>query len=526
MLRKPLHLFFLIIVLVLFFILQFFSLRQHTQSFYFGDETEHLTLAWMMVKQGKELYTDLSTVHQPLVFYTSMVFLRSIAYENLYMFIERLRQFMIAFSLLGALLITLRFREKGLITSFLVETVKFYFFGYHMLAESLTVYPIIWVVGVLFERYIIIPRSVDHGKILDDVMFGGSIFWIAFNYFPSLPFLFLAFLLYVTHQRRVVMLRVAASALLPTMVLFMQIDLLAWYQETIANAVKYIVPFESQITSLTAKLSLMFYPLLSFSQLKIVVGRYFVGLTVMGLVGCYQMLKSERNRRKVALILISIYVLVILLNLRVPYSNIAFYSAFHVLPMAAGFTMLILSIVTRAISATTPPTRRIITIGFACLTIVLLVSSTEWWRERKDKLNDHYIQYGEVESIGNALMILKLPGDTLLVGNNDGYMNIVADLPLAARQNAHLPWAWRSPRLRQEFVTLMQKETPTFVYFPESTNPYYLYIKPILEREYIRLRRGDGATTSAYILKTVVHRYSSEQRMNLEKLYYILPQID
>ena len=65
-----------IAVLSVFFVLQFFFFRGHTQSYYFEDETEHLVPAWMMSRGEYELYDDFSTNHQPVtIFVARIVFL-------------------------------------------------------------------------------------------------------------------------------------------------------------------------------------------------------------------------------------------------------------------------------------------------------------------------------------------------------------------------------------------------------------------------------------------------------------------
>lgn len=514
----------LIILLALFFFVQFIALSEHTQSFYFGDETEHLVPAWMMIKDGNKLYTHFSTVHQPLPILTSFLFLSLVKFQSLFMLIEKLRQFMFLISFLGALLVTIRFRDRGFVAALLVESIRFYFFGYHLLAESLIVYPTMLIVGLISERFILNRQISENQRKIDDLLFGLSLFWIALNFLQAWLFLALAIAYYSSNRSKATTLRVGLSALIPTSFLFISIDPVAWFQETMVNPLLYIIPYQPQVASINAKLSLFIYPFLSFLSLESKVSQFFTALSLMGVISSIILLHQVKNRKRLVYVLISLYVMVIVLNLRIPETNIAFYSAFHVLPLAAAYSMFIATLIgTTASLILEAKWRRVFNVFFISFMLLALGKFSEWWFESKDKLNDHYIQYGEVESVGQAFRALKVEQDRLLVGNVDGYIHIVADIPPATRQNAHLPWAFRSPKLRQEFIDVIDKSPPTFIYFPESQNPYYVYLAPILEEKYTRLSRLDGGLTNAYILNRKIEDRSPNQWHEFEKLYWKIP---
>ena len=133
------------------------------------------------------------------------------------------------------------------------------------------------------------------------------------------------------------------------------------------------------------------------------------------------------------------YLLSILLNSRVTSLDVGFYSAFHILPQAAFFTMVVIQVVYFSYKTLTTLTARRIFSGIVVLTgIAIITNSTIWWRESAsiDKWNEHFIQYGEDESIGMAIAAVRKKGDTLLAGTQSSFINIFADIPLATRQTA------------------------------------------------------------------------------------------
>jgi len=232
------------------------------------------------------------------------------------------------------------------------------------------------------------------------------------------------------------------------------------------------------------------YPILSVSALNQVVAKYYFFLSLFCLLA---LLFGSRNivfNIKRTAVFLFFYLLLISLNLRVTGLNIGFYSAFHVLPQAAFFTMAAVALIFRQ-------NIKILYI----FTVVIFALSIGWWLEavKTDKLNEHYINYGDEESLGMALAAIKNKDDTLLAGPQS-FLNLASDIPLATRQTAYLPWSWQVPELNNELTVTMRISPPTFIFFPEMNNPYYYFLAPILQEKYKRIERTFGSQTDLYIL--------------------------
>ena len=523
---KKLNVVVLIIIVAVFFVLQFTNLKTHTQSFRFGDESEHLTPGWMMANFGTRLYTELHTNHQPIPILTSLVFFKTVKYPNLFMLIERVRQFMLAISFIGALVLIFRFGLVGLVSVLLIETAAFWLLGYHVLAESLALYPTMFILGVIAKRLFWENQKTSKTmKPAENVLFGLCIFWIGFSLLPSWPFLFFSTLVYfrlIDHKSRKVTL---ISLVLPTVFLFMIIDIRGWFNDTFMINIKYFLPYETETKDFKSYLAILTYPFLSLFKPSVPVAKYYLFLTLISLSSVGVVLANSKRKAFLILRLLLLYGLIILLNLRIPKIDVGFYTAFHVFPQLGALTILSILLINLALDEIGKKSVQKIAFlsisGF--LILAALFSNTAWWRENKDKLEEHFIQYGDIESLGSALDKLKLENDKFLVGQLEGLLNIASGLPVAGKQNAYLDWSFQSEESRRNLTDLMNNRSPTFIYFPEG-GPYFTLLKPYLEGQYTRLQRFDGGLTYAYMLNSEMNKRTQQQWNEYESLFYKIPE--
>jgi len=512
-------------VLLVFFVLQFREFYSHTQSFYFEDETEHIAPAWMMMKHGSKLYEDLSTNHQPLPILTSRAFLSLVSFNSLYLLVERMRILMMGVSFLGAVLLTWRFGVRGLVSSVLVESVKFYLFGYHLLAESLIVYPVMYLVGVLAEKVVDKKSKVS---VFEGLLVGLSVFWVGFNWLPAWPFLILMTFWYLKGADKSISKWVGIGLVSPTLLMFSRISLAGWWQETVVNLWKYFLPFEYGKRGLVEYLKMGMYPLLGFLKLGKAIPTHIAGVFLVFALGGLMIMAKSRNRKLMEIKLLILYLLIILLNLRVDTMDIGFYTAFHVLPQFAGLTMVGVGMAFNGLGGLKKIADKvqywIMVMVIGGVMIGVLVVNTRWWGGTNDKMNENYIQYDKFQSVGSAIKSIKDDDDTLLVGPLHGFIYVMADTPMAGRQNAYLPWAYRSPALRKEFEDMMKKRAPSFIYFSEDrSNPYYVALESNYLVDYERIDRVDGGKTDLNISKGFISDENKIDWKRFEELGFLKP---
>ncbi|KKR87466.1 MAG: hypothetical protein UU34_C0004G0007 [Candidatus Curtissbacteria bacterium GW2011_GWA1_41_11] len=515
----------LLAILFLFFALQYKNFQKNTQSFRFGDESEHLTPAWMMTNYNSKLYKDITTNHQPLPILTSAVFFKITKYQNPFMLIERLRQYMLLISFLGALVLVLKFRLVGLTAVILIETVKFYLFGYHLLAESLALYPVMFLAATVTARLLNKqPKFSSICKNLEVILFGLGTFWVAFSLLPAWPFLLVINIIYFYRLKKEMRFLLIASIILPTILLFMLISPGGWYHYTIMDNIRYFIPQDTETKSWNTYLLVLAYPFQSIVNPSGPIGKYLLILTAIITTAIISTLPNIKSRLPFIFKFALIYLLFVLLNLRITRIDIAFYTAFHILPMLGALTIAAIILFKNSVSLfKKEPAKKIALLFFGALLLTTsLFFNTTWWREDVDKTNEHFIQYGDIESLGFALNIIKLEGDKLLVGQLEGLLNIFSGIPTAGWQNAYLDWSFQSEESTKRLVNLMENTPPTFIYFPPG-GLYFNLLTPYLNKKYTQIQRGNGNKTNAYILTSQIDKISKQQWKDYENLYYKIP---
>jgi hypothetical protein len=439
----------------------------------------------------KTLYADLSTNHQPIPVYFGAFLMDVIPYVTLFELIERLRLGMFLFFLLIGVGLVARFREQGLFAFVLTFSVGYYFFAWHVLAESLAVPAVLYLVLLCMEKLLAAKQQETISfQYLDSAVAGVAVVWLGFCLLPLLPFCLLvtSYLFWkFTKQQRIY---AGSAALVATILIFSLISPIDWYRETVTNNLKYFIAYQEPLAG-SEWVKILAFPFLPFLKpLDRVAQIFYVPFCIgVGIVVAY-VRKHKKNISRAGIGTgICIYLLLIALNPRVYTFPVAFFTGFHLFPYVAGYFGVFASIL--FLHAKQGDIRKRLVLLSLLLPLFLL--NTEWVFTKKDKLNEYYIQYGSHESYAQLVKVLKSDGDTFFSGpNGHGYLNIISELPIAGRQLFHLQWAYRSPQLRSEFHQLLATNPPEFIYMTEDTSGYHTDLAPVLEKEYREILQDDN----------------------------------
>lgn len=504
-----------VLCVVIFFGLLFVGVRNQSHSWYFQDETEHVTLGWMLTEFGRHLYVDLSTNHQPIPILVGGALAKLIPAVTFFEFIDRLRIGMWAVAAVTSAVIALRFRWAGVIAVILTYSLGHYFFAWHVLADSLVVPAVIWV---------LLASAKASQKKLDHLLFGAALFWIVFNLVPLWPFAVATAAHYIWLNRKSSWVWLLPGVVLPTLILWIFVNPFHWWQETVINNVFYFIPYEAETDS-WHYFRLLTYPLQHLPYLSSPIARFYLGGFLL-LMGAAAFVKPKKWQQSQLLQLVFFIGVLFLLNPRISVINVSFYSGFHLFPYLAGVATMIG--IAGQILWQKPLTvqRRYVLLAGGIGLIILLGSNMGWIWEKRDKMSDYYIQYDTFQAYGTALKTISQTGDTLMTGpDGAGYMNMMADLPLAGRQNFHLEWAYRVPYLRQVWLEMIEKQPPTFIYFDLQDDSYSHILKPLIESKYVVLRRRDGTPTLLRMRKDAAERVEPAQWQKFEEQAFQQPQL-
>ncbi|MDQ3009073.1 MAG: hypothetical protein M3Q81_05820, partial [bacterium] len=410
-------------------------MRNHSQSWYFQDETDHVTMGWMMHRFDKVLYQDLSTNHQPLPVLVGNVLTQFIPYNTLYILIERLRLVMFGVTALTSILLTLRFGLKGAVAAVATFSVSYWYFGWHILQETLAIPALLFIFMLLIEYCFFrtnAKKEVTKIQYWDSFLFGLSLFWLTFTLLPLAPFVIGSIVLFLLCATKKESLIAFISGLAPTLILFSFIPLNLWFEETILNNVRYLLPEISPLT-VTQQFQLIFYPFLSFLNPGDVVARNFLFSTVLlilsSIVLAVKMLQHIRDSKQTTSQFLSknrffivksavLLAMFISLNTRVYENPNAFFTGFHLYPYIAGFAVIVSYLIVNSFHHTTKVTQ----LAIVLLCVGWLANNSFWMLEKKNKTNESYIQYGTFDSVGRAIKIMKTENSTVFSGpDGHGY---------------------------------------------------------------------------------------------------------
>jgi hypothetical protein len=494
-------------LLFIFFFLLLIGVRNQSHSWYFQDETEHVTVGWMITEFSRQLYGNLSTNHQPLPVLVGGLLAKVIPYSTFFQFIDRLRMSMWLFALITSFAVVVRYRWKGLWAVLFTYSIGHYFFAWHVLADALVIPAVLWIVLGLIDKK---QHSFDH------IIFGVSAFWITFNLLPLWPFVLFTWVYYVWLHRQS-WKRVMSGFLVPTFFLFLMINPIRWWQETVMNNVLYFIPYEGK-SDVWHYFRLLTYPFLHLKYLGSPVARLYVfGIALMG-AWLIHLKNTSTLKKKDLFNILMLAIGVFLLNPRVSEVNASLYSGFHVFPYVAGMAVF-MSVAFVSLFSHFSSSKKMQSLIYLLCTVVVIfiVSNLGWVREKRDKMSDYYIQYDTFQAYGTALKTIASPGDTLLTGpDGAGYMNMMAGLPLAGKQNFHLEWAYRVPYLREEWIEMVKTTPPTFLYYDLGTDSYSQVLAPLVNSNYVVLHRTDGTPTLLRMKKDAVEKVTAEQWKKFE----------
>jgi len=175
----------LLIAFILLVIFQIWIASGRLYIYHFVDEDHHIVNAYMMT-QGKSIYQDLSSNHQPLPFIFSYFLQKFLPINNLLNLIKFHHLFILMYGIGWYFILVRKFKYKAIAFGFLFEAIKYLFFGNLFLAETFAVYPLVYLGFLFFHNNL----KINFDNIFDKFIFSVSFILIAFNLAPLWPLLF------------------------------------------------------------------------------------------------------------------------------------------------------------------------------------------------------------------------------------------------------------------------------------------------------------------------------------------------
>lgn len=474
--------------LVIVLLASFRLTNQRVFSFHFVDEEDHIVTADFM-NQGLKLYKDLSVNHQPLVYLGSQALQKITKPNSIYLLIKTHRLAMWAYGAIWSVILVSRFGLAGLVFSLFFEGLKFYGFGNLWLMESMVIYPTVYLFGRMIKAWLI---NKWPGK-WESVWLGVCSFLIVFNLVPLWPWLAVVWLVLLIKNRQGFG-RQLVGLVIPTIMLFILVSPTDWFRETIYYNLVYAMPQLSVIKTVQDWLKIIGFPFLAFVsknsyQAKVMV-YFFTGLLATSLI------------KKKYWLLVLVYLLLILANLRVPAAEKVFYEGFHLLPWTGLLLISFSVLVSRVRNRLVILALTVWGLGLFLNKNMPLFWQTESWQE-------YHINYSVFDDMNFAVKVLAQPGDRMAVLTSESLVYWQAGVRPATRQVVYYSWEHDVPRLKEEYEQAFYgDEPPEFIYGSHEVE--------LVKNKYVAVL-NNGQSTELFVNKDKLAKLTDEIKAKLSQ---------
>ncbi len=478
-LREHKLLFFLLLCLPIIYAIQYKIFIPHLSAFGCFDDCFNIVGGYFILK-GKTLYSQIFFNHQMLMAYISFGVQLIRPAQNIYELILTHRQFLLIFSFIASTVLVLRFKLTALGFILMYEFSKFYLFGNRFLAESLIVYPLVYLLGVVWEK-------LHKQKIsFYDYIVAALCSW--FIIFMREPFIPLSFFLYFVILKgkiiRAKKISVAFFSFLSLLILT-KTPLSDYYFNLVTVNQQTILASEPIKSPFLKIFEIFFYPLAVFFGGEWNIFRYLLIILSVTFISLIVYLSIVKQQKKVSFF---IFIILGLANIRtVPPGNI-FYAAFHLLPWYALFIFSIFLLIRELYSSNKQFAK--IVIFFLCIFFGgTLLSPPSYLYEKAYPHEQFITEYGQQLQVGEGIRALSNPEDTLFV---DGFDDLIYWQAAMVSQYKYTWYTSVMPLIPtySNARLLMFKENPPDFYYgscPKETTPFRL-LPSFVNKQYIRLK--------------------------------------
>jgi hypothetical protein len=464
------------------------------------------------INRGALLYRDVFFIHQPLAELISALVQQLTHPVNIYDLVLKHRQALWIFSYFWVILMSVRFGAPALIFSILYEPVKYYFFGDRYLGESFTVYPVAYLIFLLFS-----PPKSAFSKIIDSVFAAIGAFIGIFEREPYVP---VSILLYIS----VLFISIRSKFRLYSILLFsvMTLSLLSYLPlknyyfnvVTVNQATLIKGEIGNSNFILHNILPALFYPFKLFlpgGDWTIV--RYYQMVLIVTLIILY--LKEKPKPVITAVMIMSL----ILANLRSTNPGKMYYEAFHMLVWLSVVCAL-----TAILWGNINTKFRYIS-GFLILIIagLFFINKSSFIHEKFDPHSLYMTNYGPTQFYGMVIKSISGPGDTLFVDGADDLVYWAAGIPAAYKFKMFTSVMPAFDIYLKSRFEMFQNYPPSFYYGSCPESPSALKkLPPDQINNYVRLTTNISPTC-LWISKIKYDQITTEQWKMLSDKYQITP---
>lgn len=452
---------------------------------------------------GKQLYTDFFFNHQPIPAYISWAIQSLYQPQSIYELIYRHRMVLIYYFAIADVVLTLRFGLAGFAFAVLYETTKGYVFGERFLAESMIVYPLVYLFGLSLrgERSLAVARDKLRNLIhIEHVLAAIAAWFVVFSREPYVPLALFLFGVYLWRLQKGGALGLAAFAILSAATILIHNPAEYWWNVVVASA-KSVAGAEIQAQNLAGigLLSIFFYPIQVFVG---GVWNHFRWIEVT-LSALLLVLLGFFGRRRQWTLAIVVILALGLANIRQVTPGTVYYGSFHHM---VWYALAIAAVVFLLYSM-----GKIGWLVYAGIVVYAIFSPQSYLYETVDRAAEFGIGYSHYSTQGEIIRRLSQPTNTMFVEEWDELIYWQAKRPSAYR------YVWWSstladvPKHRDAKAAMWQGSPPDFyVGLCDREDQAKTSLPKDVEKDYLRLTQN-GKPSCVFVRRNVVRTITDDQ---------------
>ena len=487
--------------------------RNYAQSERFGDEAGNMAAGHLITK-GLAPYKDMQLNHQPLVYIFS-AFVDSVTRpSNLFIFIQRQREALFVYAAVWNILYFVIFGPVTLLFSALFELTKYENSGYKLMGETLAVYPLVFMFGILVKNIFVKART----KKFELVLFSISSFVAIFSLAPLWPTIFalnaLLFLRLKNNLKHITLLLFPQTILAFLLFLFIPFD--AYMKETITYNFRYLIPVLDRVNTWQGYMKIVFLPFTSvFSLTQNKSQAVFIGIILYGIL-TYHFFKKKKTT-----IWIIMLCVITLSNTRVASLD----RNFHAIPWLGVYFFIPLYLVIKTHHLRTHRLLFYSSLFLLSLIPIAYIRFAVLLFRPHNRLTEHHNNYVQSQRYGGAIKAVKDGDDRLISLPYDPLVYYVADVSLATRVLEYYSWVYTVPEHLYELKDTFTHNPPEFVVDAglDDDHPVDRFVLSHLEKNYINALH-QNTPSYLYILKKKIPEIKKNQWENFNNLLFTLPK--
>jgi hypothetical protein len=467
--------------------------------------------------QGKHLYSQIFCNYMPAMPYISAVIQHVTNPDSIYMLIYQHRMFMIYFSIIADVFLVLRFGFSGFGFALLYESTKGFIFGDRFLAESMIVYVVVYLWGIVWE-------TLQKKRISPlEIWLSVNLTWFAvFSREPYVPLALFLFGVIMWSVRKTIW------AWWSTALLFlMSLATLLYFgiHDFIFNVFTANIPNIQDETTLPAVQaggvwSVILYPFqIFFEGPWNLFHQTEVGLVMLlFILGIALLIKTKRYMTSMIII-----VVLMLANIRPIIPGSLYYATYHHI---LWYALLVFTVVTLLVKVWKQLSLRWLTMLSVCLFLALcvyaLVSRHSYIHEKVDRQTEFATNYSHFYAVGETIKRLSTPSDSLFIDGRDDLIY------WQSRRFSHYPYSWYTAHMQyfpiyvKARADMLKNDPPDFFYGRcDGKSNDVSSMPPEYAPSYTRLLQN-GTPSCLYIQNDKVRQITPDQWKSVEIFNYSL----